>query len=500
MHAPDVRPPTREEIEELAPDHSLALADDELDDVAEVARRAIGAFERLEELPDPAAQSPDRDPGRPPTAEEDPFNAFVTRCAVSEATEGPLAGYDVGLKDNVALAGVEMTLGSDVLSGYRPSFDATVVERLLAAGATVVGKLNMDDSAVSGSGELSATGPIRNPRDPAHLAGGSSGGPAAAVATGDVDLAFGTDGAGSVRIPAAWCGVVGLKPTRGLVPFTGIVSLGKTIDHVGPLASDVRTVALGLDVVAGPDERDPHGGHREPESYGAALPGDPEDVTVGVLREGFGRDASDEAVDRTVRRALDRFESAGATITEVSVERHRDGLPIWNGIALTEATAMIESDAIGHFGSGYYDVGLADAYGRARRERGDRQGSVLKFILVLGEYLAEEYRHRHYAKAQNLGRDLRSRYDRALEAVDVLAVPTTPQLPLEYREDLPRRAAMGRAMAMLGNTAPFNVTGHPVVSVPAGRVADLPVGVSFVGRHGEDGALLRAAHAFERRE
>jgi amidase len=236
---PNVQPPTPEEIREKAAAHHIDLTDEEVEDFAAIVPGVLAGYERLDELvdPRPRIEHTDRDPGYKPGPEEDPLNAFVTKCRVSGADDGPLAGYEVGIKDNVAVAGVEMTLGSKLFEGYVPSTDATIVTRLLDAGATITGKLNMEDMAFSGSGELSATGPVLNPRDENHIAGGSSSGSAAAVASGAVDVAIGGDQGGSIRIPASWSGIVGHKPTHSLVPYTGIVGLGRSFDHAGPMAS-----------------------------------------------------------------------------------------------------------------------------------------------------------------------------------------------------------------------------------------------------------------------
>jgi len=219
---------------------------------------------------------------------------------------------------------------------------------------------------------------------------------------------------------------------------------------------------------------------------------------VGVLEEGFGHDASEAGVDRAVREALDRFADAGATVTEVSVPMHRDGLAIWNGIAIEETTATVEADGVGHYGKGYYDTQFVDAFGRARRAGADDYVSTLKLTLVLGQYLADEYRSRYHAKAQNLARELATRYDEALADVDVLAMPTTPQTAHERDDDLSRLETIERALNMLDNTAPFDVTGHPALSVPCGTADGLPVGLMLVGERFDDAGVLRAGDAFER--
>ncbi|MFD1562072.1 amidase [Haloarchaeobius amylolyticus] len=496
---PNVQPPTPAEIREYARRHHIDLTDQEVEDFEAAIAEALLGYERLDQLPDyrPRVEYTDRDPGYRPGPDEDPLNAFVTKCEVRGADDGPLAGYEVGLKDNVNLAGVELTLGSKLFEGYVPSTDATIVTRLLDAGATITGKLNMEDMAFSGSGELSATGPVLNPVDSDYIAGGSSSGSAAAVGNGDVDVAIGGDQGGSIRIPAAWSGLVGHKPTHSLVPYTGIAGLGRSFDHAGPICSTVDDCARVLDVIAGKDDLDPRQGVVPTDDYRGALSDDPSDVTVGVVEEGFGHEVSESGVDDTVRDALAAFEDAGATVTEVSVPMHQDGLTIWNAIALEETAATVDGEGIGHYGKGFYDTQLADAFGRARRADADDYITTLKLTLVLGEYLADEYHGHYYAKAQNLSRQLAEKYDDALADVDVLAMPTTPQTAHEVDESISRLEAIDRALNMLHNTSPFDVTGHPATSVPAGTADGLPVGLMLIGEQFDDATVLSSAHAFE---
>lgn len=499
---PNIRPPTDEEIRAIAEAHHITLTDEELADFAAIIEGMLEAHERIDALPDPKpeVQYHTRDPGYPPGPEEDPLNAFVTKCHVEGADDGPLAGYDIGLKDSVSLAGVEMTLGSKLFEGYVPSIDATIVTRLLDAGGTITGKLNMEDMALSGSGELSATGPVLNPRDDDYIAGGSSSGSAAAVASGAVDVAIGGDQGGSIRIPAAWSGIVGHKPTHGLVPYTGVAGLGRSFDHVGPMCASVADCARVLAVIAGTDGLDPRQERTVPtQAYTDALGTEADEVTVGVLEEGFGHEQSEAGVDETVREALAAFEAAGAEIRDVSVPMHLDGLPIWNAIGLEEIAATVNSECVGHYAGGFYDTQFADAFGRARRAQADDYVATMKLTLIAGQYLADEYRGHYHAKGQNLSRQLAAAYDEALADVDVdvLAMPTTPQTAHELDEDLSRVEAIDRALNMLPNTAPFDNTGHPATSVPAGIDDGLPVGVMFVGDAFDDAAVLGVADAFE---
>ena len=497
---PNVRPPSPEQIRAMAERHYIELTETEVEEFAAAIEETLAGYERLDELsaPEPPVEFTDRDPGHRPGPDEDPLNAVVRYCRVEGADDGPLSGYDVGLKDNIALAGIEMTAGSKLFEGYVPSMDATVVRRLLEAGATVTAKLNMEDMAFSGSGELSATGAVTNPRSDDHIAGGSSSGSIAAVVNGDVDVALGGDQGGSIRIPAAWSGGVGHKPTHSLVPYTGIVGLGHSFDHTGPMATSVEDCALFLDVLAGKDPLDPRQGAVPTEEYAGALPGDPGEVTVGVLAEGFGHEESEEGVDVTVREAIDDLALAGAEVTEVSVPMHLDGLAVWNAIVMEETAALVRDEGVGRYGKGYYDTQFANAFGRARRAQADDYLSTVKLTLILGEYMSEQYRGRYYTKAKNLARELTAAYDEALAEVDVLAMPTTPQTAHRKVADLSRLEAIDRALNMLANTAPFDVTGHPAISLPCGTSDDLPVGLMLVGERFDDATVLRTAEAVER--
>jgi len=497
---PNIQPPTIEEIHEKAAKHHMDLSDEEAEDFLEAISETIRGYERLDELSaaSPGVKYTDRDPGYRPDRSEDELNAFVTKCEVRGADSGPLSGYDIGIKDNVALAGVEMTCGSKLFEGYVPSFDATIVTRLLDAGANITGKLNMEDMAFSGSGELSATGPVLNPHNPEYIAGGSSSGSIAAVVNGDVDVSIGGDQGGSVRIPASWSGGVGHKPTHGLVPYTGIAGLGRTFDHTGPMSTNVSDCARVLTAIAGKDSYDPRQGVIDTEDYTQALSTDPEQLTVGVVEEGFGHEESEKGVDSTVQTAINRFADAGADIQEVSIPMHLDGLSIWNGIAVEATAATIDGEGMGHFGDGYYDTQFMESFGNARRSRADDYLTTLKLTLILGQYLSDEYRSHYYGKAQNLSRELAARYDAALDDVDVLAMPTTPQTAYKHTDDLNRLEVIDRALSMLTNTAPFNVTGHPALSVPAGVTDGLPVGIMFTGQQFDDATVLGAGRAFEK--
>jgi len=500
-HTPHIQPPSSEEVLKYADRHFIDLSDEEQQYFTEMMSVKLEPYERLDELTEPQSETAytNRKLGYRPDEEEDPNNTTITKCRVGGAESGPLDGYTVGLKDNIALAGVAMTSGSKLLDDYVPSTDATVVRRLLDSGATITAKLNMDNLSFAGSGEFTKGGPVLNPHDSGYTSGGSSAGPAAAVAERSVDIAIGGDQGGSIRKPAGYCGVVGLKPTYGLVPYTGILGIGHTIDHTGPIGKTVEDVALTLDVIAGKDPLDPRQGNVPVEEYASSLTGSVDDLTIGLVEEGFGLKNGDTNVDETVREATDAFTTLGADVTEISIPWHTDAMSIWTACFFEEAAALMRGSGLGFVGRGYYDTQLAEAFGKARQTQADDFPPILKFVCILGEYLTEEYHGRYHMKAQNLRRELVDAYDEALSDIDLLALPTTPKIAPKIQNDLTYMEMLERVMerSMVPNTAPFNVTGHPGVSVPCGTAHDMPVGMHIVGPQFNDATVLRAAHAFE---
>src|SRR4051812_15771678 len=467
-----VQPPTRQQLEWLADMFHLTLTEEELDVFEVAAGPTIGAMRRLDELPDEhlPVKYPRAELGHRPVGEENPSNGWSWVCSIPGAASGPLAGRTVGVKDNVCVAGIPMLNGSPIMEGYVPREDATVVTRLLDAGAHIVGKTAVPAFCFDGGGLTGYPDPQpTNPHDPAYLCGSSSNGSAAVLVEGQCDMALGGDQGGSIRLPASWSGCCGHKPTYGLVPYTGIFPIELTIDHTGPMARTVADCARMLEVIAGEDGLDPRQVGVRVTPYVEGLDRGPDGLRVGVLREGFELPGlSDADVDAAVRDAADRLAGAGATVEEVSVPMHRDGLAIWNGVAIEGATAlMVRGDAFGTNHKGHYTTDLVDFYGRARRLRARDYSVTVKLTMLLGHYLSESYNHHYYAKAQNLGRRLRAAYDAALESVDVLALPTTPMKAMRIP---PPEASIGdvltAALSNIVNTAPFDVTGHPASSVP----------------------------------
>jgi amidase len=294
---------------------------------------------------------------------------------------------------------------------------------------------------------------------------------------------------------------VGHKPTHGLVPYTGAFPIESTLDHLGPITATVRDAALMLSVLAGPDFADP----RQPttldvKDYVAELERGATGLRVGVVDEGFGIEGvSDPGVDELVRAAAGRLAEAGMEVSTTSVPWHRHGLHVWNVIATEGATyQMIDGNGYGLNWDGAYDPELIAHYGRNRRTHADELSDTVKLVALCGRYSLDEFQGRHYAMARNLVSSLRADYDRALQQFDVLVMPTLPfpATPLVTASDS-RETSVERALGMLANTAPFDATGHPAVSVPAGLVDGLPTGLMVVGRRFDDATVLRVAHSFE---
>jgi amidase len=495
------RKPSIEDLRKAAAAFHLTLTPEDLASFRDLTDGVIASYRRLDELPEPKLEVRyPRTPGYRPGPEENRHNAWYWKCSIKGAPSGKLAGKKVAIKDNVCVAGIPMMNGTAVLEGFVPDIDATIVTRILDAGGEIVGKAVCESLCFSGGSHTADTGPTQNPRKPGYSAGGSSSGSAAVVAAGEADMAIGGDQGGSIRIPASWCGIVGLKPTYSLVPYTGVFPIELTLDHTGPMARIVADVALLLEVIAGKDEFDPRQKEVRSEPYTPALTGKINGLRLAIVKEGFGwPGASEEDVDQIVEAAAHKFEKGGAKVTSISIPMHRDGIHIWNAIAVEGATMlMVKGNSMGTNWKGYYATSLLNAFARGWQSRANDLSETTKLVVMLGQYMQARYHGRYYAKAQNLAHTLRVAYDRALAEADVLIMPTLPMkatpipAPTASREEY-----VARALEMIPNTCPFDVTGHPALTVPCGMSDGLPVGMMLIGRHWEDGLVLRAAHAFE---
>jgi amidase len=479
----------------------FGLSAEDIDDFVPAVAGTLGASVAVEELYERSVPvPPDRQWARP-ASEENRLGGWYVTTTISESARGPLAGRAVAVKDNIAVAGVPMMNGSRTVEGFVPRRDATVVRRLLDAGATIAGKAVCEDLCFSGASFTSWPGPVRNPWDESRNAGGSSSGSAALVASGAVELALGGDQGGSVRLPSAFCGIVGHKPTHGLVPYTGAFPIERTLDHLGPMTRSVADAARLLGVLAGVDGLDPRQPDvLEPVDYLAALAeGERVRLRVGVVREGFGGPVSDPGVDESVRAAVEVLGSAGLAVGEVSIPWHVDAMHVWNVIATEGASyQMIDGNGYGMNVEDFYDPELIAHFARHRREHGAELSNTVKLVGLSGRYTYEVGGGRYYAMARHLAHEVRAAYDAALTAYDVLVMPTIPYTAREIPPlDVSLADYLDTALSMIGNTAPFNVTGHPACTVPAGLVNGLPAGLMIIGRHFADTTVLRVAHTYE---
>ncbi|MFT3913086.1 MAG: Asp-tRNA(Asn)/Glu-tRNA(Gln) amidotransferase subunit GatA [Anaeromyxobacteraceae bacterium] len=426
--------------------------------------------------------------------------------AARAGRRSPLDGVPVAVKDILLTKGVETTAGSRILEGFVPPYSATVVERLEAAGAVILGKLNLDEFAMGSSNENSAYKPCRNPWDLARTPGGSSGGSAASVAARQVFGALGSDTGGSIRLPASFCGVVGVKPTYGRVPRWGVVAFASSLDQVGPFGRTVEDAALQLQVIAGHDPRDMTSSARPVDDYLANLEGGAEGLRVGVPKEWLDVDGLEAGTAAAVRAALATYERLGATLVPVSLPHSRYGIAAYYLIAPAEASSnLARYDGI-RFGlrareaggaAAQKPMGLREVYEQSR-ERGF--GAEPKRRIMLGTYaLSAGYYDAYYLKAQKVRTLVRRDFDEAFRTCDVVAGPVAPSVAFKLGEKAADPLAMYLADVF---TITANLAALPGLSVPCGRDAatGLPVGLQLVGRPFDEATLLRAARALEREQ
>jgi len=413
------------------------------------------------------------------------------RLAAGES--GPLLGIPMALKDVLSTKGVETTCGSEILRGYVPVYDATVYEKLRDAGAILLGKLNMDEFAMGSSTENSAFGPTANPWDVTTVPGGSSGGSSCAVAAREAVFTLGSDTGGSVRQPASFCGVVGLKPTYGRVSRFGLIAFASSLDQIGPFARTVADAAAVLGVIAGRDPRDSTSAPVEVSDYVGALTSDLEGVRVGVPREYFEVEGIEPGVERAVRGAVEQLRALGATLVDVSLPSTTYALSTYYIIAPAEASSNLSRyDGVKYGYRSAVEGDLVQTY-MATRQYGF--GPEVKRRIMLGTYtLSAGYYDAYYLKAQKVRTLIKDEFDRAFERCDVIATPTSPTVAFKLGE----RTADPLAMYLSDLfTIPASMAGIPGVSVPCGFSDGLPVGLQLLGRAFDEATPLRAAHAYE---
>jgi len=492
--------PTLADLRPIARQLSMNPSDAYLEAALRSTGALAAAYAALDAAPDelPPVKYP-RDVGQRPSEAENPYGAWYVKTAIKGAPGGKLAGKRVALKDNVCLAGVPMMVGAKLLEGCVPEVDATIVTRILDAGGEIAGKAVCEYYCVSGGSHTSETGPVHNPRKRGYSAGGSSSGSAALVAAGEVPMAIGGDQAGSIRIPASFCGIVGMKPTYGLVPYTGIAPLEITLDIAGPMTATVADNALLLEVLAGPDGLDSRQRDVKVTSYTADLDRGVAGLRIGVMREGFGHPNAEPDVEAKVRAAAERFAKLGAIVSDVSVPDHALGFAVWAGIRNDSCPVMfLETNGAGIAHEGVYVPALGEAAGRWHGHT-DEFADTVKIALLFGQYTFGRYGGRYYAKAQNLRRRLRAAYDAALVTHDLLLMPTTVMKAQPIPgSNAPPEEITRHSWEATRNTCPFNVTGHPAISIPCGQEDGRPIGAMLVGRHWDEATIYRAAAAFER--
>ena len=495
----------RSELNELASEFHFRIDESQIGEYETLTEFILSTLDSMEAIaaPERAVIAAVRDPGRRPSREEDPFNAIVRWCHVKAEAEGLLSGKRIGLKDSIAIAGIPMTCGSRVMQNFVPTVDSIVTERLLNAGATITAVTNMDNLAFSGGGDTSVYGPTLCPFDTTRTAGGSSSGSAAALFYDGIDVTLGGDQGGSIRVPAAWCGVLGLKPTHGLVPYTGITGIDQTFDHCGPLASTAEEMALVLSVIAGADDADPRqrGGVKPADYVGlvAKASDDLKGLRIGVLEEAFGDGVGIERETATAATAaIERMGRLGADVRKVSVPAHLQGGGVEFAGFVEGMTALVRGGGNGWHWNGRYWPELAAGLNEGLTRFGNDLPPQVKLTLICGAHLQREHLGGVYARAQNLRPWLTAAYERALRDVDVLVMPTTPGRPHVVDPSLSIVQNVMRGWAVLSNTGPFDMTGHPALSIPAAEADGLPVGLMLVGRHFDDGRLLAIARTYER--
>jgi len=420
----------------------------------------------------------------------------VDRRRAEGSTLGPLAGVPIALKDNMNVRGMRTTASSRILERFVPPYDATVVRHLEHAGAIIVGKTNCDEFAMGSSTENSAFGPVRNPWALDRIPGGSSGGSAAAVASRCVPLALGSDTGGSIRQPAAFCGVVGLKPTYGRVSRYGLLAFASSLDQIGPFARTVADAALVLSALSGADPCDATTADESVPDFTRALTGDVKGVRVGVPRA-FVSHGVDEDVREAFEGALDTLRGGGATLVDVELPHAQYAIPVYYLVCTAEASsnlARYDGVKYGYRAPAAKHESLKDMYSRSRDEG---FGPEVKRRIMLGTYvLSAGYYDAFYLKALQVRTLLRRDYDQAFERADVIAMPTTPTPPFRLGEKTGDPLQMYLADVF---TVSANLAGLPGISVPCGFSPDgLPIGFQLMGRMFDESTLLRVADAYER--
>ncbi|MDR3101977.1 MAG: Asp-tRNA(Asn)/Glu-tRNA(Gln) amidotransferase subunit GatA [Methanocalculaceae archaeon] len=420
----------------------------------------------------------------------DIYNAFLSRIEISSSVSGPLSGIRVAVKDNISTKNIPTTCASKILLGYIPPYDAHAVELLKAAGATIAGKTNMDEFGMGTTTENSAFCPALNPRDVTRVAGGSSGGSAAAVAGGLVPMALGSDTGGSIRCPASYCGIVGLKPSYGRVSRYGLIAYANSFEQIGPMAANVADTAKLFSVIAGHDSRDSTSVSKPYDLTGlyAGIKG----KIVGVPKEYFG-EGVDKHVAAAVTAAIDRLEDLGAAIREVSLPSLQYALAAYYVTCTCEASSNLDRfDGVRYGPEPEMNLPWHDAYTSVRKMG---FGPEVRRRILLGTFsLSAGHYGKYYVKAQHAKQLIRRDFFRVLTDCDLLAGPTMPNVAPKLGELIADPLQMYQTDIL---TVPVNIAGIPAISVPCGTAHGMPVGLQLMGRMFGEDDLLNAALAYE---
>ena len=406
----------------------------------------------------------------------------------------PLAGVPIAIKDNLCTKGIRTTCSSRMLESFVPPYESTVTDRLWRSGAVLIGKTNLDEFAMGGSTETSAFGPTANPWNTEHVPGGSSGGSAAAVAAGECMASLGSDTGGSIRQPASFCGVVGLKPTYGRVSRYGLVAFASSLDQVGPFATSVSDAAELLQAIAGEDPRDSTCLKAPVPDYRERLGRSVSGLRIGVVRECFDQDGLDPQVKASVLAAADLLQSLGAELVDVSCPRFNDGIATYYVIAPSEASAnLARYDGVKY---GFRADDASSLAAMTARSRAEGFGSEVQRRILIGTYaLSAGYVDAYYRKAQQVRTLIRGDFETAFASVDVLLTPTAPSTAFAAGSHADDPLAMYLADLL---TIPANLAGLPAINVPCGfDSAGLPIGVQLIGNVLEEPLLLQVAHQYE---
>ncbi|MFD0960533.1 Asp-tRNA(Asn)/Glu-tRNA(Gln) amidotransferase subunit GatA [Paenibacillus chungangensis] len=405
---------------------------------------------------------------------------------------GLLFGLPAGVKDNIVTEGLRTTCASRFLENYDPIYDATASRKLKEAGAITIGKLNLDEFAMGGSNENSSFHPTRNPWNRDHVPGGSSGGSAASVAAGQVYFSLGSDTGGSIRQPAAYCGIVGLKPTYGLVSRFGLVAFASSLDSIGPLTKNVEDAAYVLQAIAGYDKNDSTSANVDVPDYTSALSGDVKGLRIGVPKEYLG-EGIDPRVKQAVMDALRVYESMGATWEEVSLPHTEYAIAAYYLLASSEASSnLARFDGVRYGVRADNPDNLIDLY---RKSRSQGFGPEVKRRIMLGTYsLSSGYYDAYYLKAQKVRTLIKNDFDEVFKQYDVIVGPTAPTPAFRIGEQVDNPLTM-----YLNDicTIPVSLAGIPAISVPCGMADGLPIGLQIIGPAFQESTVLRAAHAYE---